>query len=266
MAFCVGSCGLIKYLIALLVLAGCGASNPVADVKPSGGMLGLQAEQDPTPWRSADVLVMADRPSLEGWVIFDARGVEDPTTRELTWQAINAMLMGYSEPSMRMVQAELEPGEDVVWDLYFLVNLAAEREGVLWRMSRAQTPGELVLNVLVERQAGVGVPERVSLWVSTGVSEPTPASLRYEAQEECRTYFASGISVPSIQAEDDTCQLAHDLLVALLFTNVSGPRYLEDPDAETPTHHTHADLEVRDRQIDEVFSDSAFPPRWTLQK
>lgn len=256
----------MKYLIVLLVLSGCGGSDPVPDVKSSGGMLGLQAEPDPAPWRSAEVLAMVERPALEGWVVFDARGVESAATRELTWQAISAILAGFADPAMRMVQAELEPAPDVFWDLYFLVNKADQREAVLWRMVRSSSPGELKLNVLVEREAGADTPDRVSLWVSTGVSAPTPASLRYERQNTCTTYFASGITTPSAEIQDNTCQLAHDVLVALLFTNVSGAGYLEDRDVETPTHHTHADLEVRDRQIDEVFSDSAFPPRWTLQK
>lgn len=256
----------MKYLILLMTLLGCGGgANTHAEVKPTGGMLGLQAEEDPAPWRSAAVVVMPERPPLNEWVIFDARGVEDPMTRELTWQAINAMLTGFPDPAMRMVQAELEPTEEVDWDIYFLVNQASQREGVLWRMSRSEIPGELILNVLVERQVGA-VADRVSLWVSTGVSSPSAASVRYEAQETCQTFFASGITTPGTPVEDETCRLARDLLVVTLFTNVSGARYLEDPDADTAIHHVQEGLERRDRTIDEVFSDSAFPPRWTLQK
>ncbi len=257
---------MLKFLFVLLVFAGCGGSDTVPDAKPSGGMLGLQAEPDPAPWRSAEVIDMVERPSLDGWVVFDARGVESAATREFTWQAISAILAGFADPAMRMVQAELEPAPEVVWDLYFLVNKAQQREAVLWRMVRSSSPGELKLNVFVERKVGTKTPDRVSLWVSTGVSNPTPVTLLYGKQNGCTTYFASGITNPNTATEDDTCQLAHDVLVALLFTSVSGAGYLEDLDVETPTHHTHPDLEVRDRQIDEVFSDSAFPPRWTLQK
>ena len=205
---------------------------------------------------------MNDRPELKGWVAFDARGIHDLGTRESVWQAVAAVLAGLNDPAAVMAQAELEPGPSSAWNLYFLVHGTTEREAVLWRFSRAKSPGELVLNVMVERGGG---GESIAMWLSTGVSAPASRSWQWLwPNGDCQLRSDEGLVFPKTSIEDAACTVSFSVLKSVLLDAHSGQSYLAAPDVQTPTDYWPDDLPKRDRQINEVFSDSVFPPRMTF--
>ncbi|MEZ4459595.1 MAG: hypothetical protein R3E66_07655 [bacterium] len=252
-----------RLLVGLILLSGCAtAPPPSAPPQPTGGMMGLEAEPDRSPWRKQEPQAMQDRPDLKEWVAFDARGVRDPETRELVWQAVAAVLAGLNDPAAVMAQAELEPGPSSAWNLYFLVDGTSEREAVLWRFSRAKSPGDLVLNVMVARGGG---DESIVMWLSTGVNAPSSRSWQWvRPNGDCELRSDEGLVFPKTPIQDAACAVSYSVLKSVLLDVQSGSAYLSAPDAQTPTDHWPADLVRRDRQINEVFSDSVFPPRMTF--
>lgn len=227
--------------------------------------MGLDVTKDSAPWRGQHPKKMQDRPQFEGWAAFDARGIRDLNAREMIWQAVAAVLAGYREPASVMAQAELEPSVETVWDAYFLVNASTQSEGVLWRFAKANTPGDLVLNAFAQRAAGSG-QRQVTLWISPGVDGTPPLTLYFSQRAaRCELTTKEGLK-EAMSRQEASCELALNVLFGVLFEGVSGPAYLSDSDVDTAVTHWPVDLKRRDRTIDEVFTDSAFPPRMSFQK
>lgn len=250
-------------MVAFWVVAGCASAAPESSVPSSGsGLMGLSETRPTDWWRARAPVEVGERPSLDGWVVFDARTVVEPTSRELVWQSLNAVLSGFTQDASVMAQAELEPGDTSTWDAYFLVHGGQAREGVLWRLGGAEAG--VTLQVLLQR--GEGAVDEIAMWIVPQREGIAPLSARWsQTGTACLSGVVSEVSDVASLASSSGCVMEFSVLTGALFERVSHAGYLSDPDASRPPTRLPEDLPYRDRTLDEVFSGSVFPPRMTLE-
>lgn len=245
--------------LVLALVSGCASTpNSPAAPAPDSPLAGLAQERPSDWWRGLPDASVPVRPNLENWHAFDARGVIDPESQETVWRGVSAVLAGVTYDAAVVALAELEPGPATTLDAYFLVDVVAQREAVLWRWHSAS--GRTTLHALVSR--GQGRPDEIDLWVVVGAQNIAPVHAAWRLGTECVSGAAAGAHAKL--APSGACPVEASLLVGILFDRVSHGGYLEDPDAKTPASVLFNDLPASDRSIDEVFTNSVFPPRFSF--
>lgn len=269
-------------LWALMGLVGCAtpASGPV-DTSDSQ-MLGLgEAPARPVweDWEPARVQPLSDQ-LLEPMAAFDYWQLDDPEFVEMAWAPVSTLLDSVRRQSTdeavrdsaTLMLEALEPGEGsrVLVDATFYVT--ERREGVAVRfLWDDDGGGSAAVVVLLDRSAeGPTRPDRIRLFASPGYQQPSPfvvqlvrdsagwaATLDAEAAEATR----------SLAGESDESGLYADVLTTQLWAPLTGTDYAsasrrtDDPQPVPSPFREALGLEVGDRDIDRVFTNSVFTPR-----
>jgi hypothetical protein len=218
-------------------------------------------------WRVEDASVIGEVWSAV-FPVLDA--VRAKTTADGRRDTLNAMLEAL-EPDRR--------GSETRMDLTFLVSADEEWpfEGFACRVFRPLEAGTTpVLTVLFLRPSeGSPSPTRIAVWAAPGFRETPDVTAYFERRGDTwRTAVDDGLQFPdeAVEAREDgeAGRLAAGLLVDQVWKRFAGKSYAESrraggesgDDQEASVGVDEAlGLEVNRREIDQVYSDTEFPPR-----
>lgn len=277
----------VTALTCFLALTGCKTSTATsADAAQNDGRSMLWDDKPLTAqWRS---WTPSDAPSTppalaDGATAFDFWQVTDEPFREDAWAALFGVLTEArtiapddAADTFRMLMTVLEP-ENPEGIAHLDATFFAARpgqpmfEGVAWRMWRelpsGATPGVTVW--LRRASGGAELPTEATLWLYGGFEETRSLTLRVSADA---WLAADGIVTHATTAvEGGEPRLMHDILQMRFWKPVVGSAYLdtairrrESPTQTPPQQPVALGLALGDRDIEQVFSDSVFAPRFTL--
>ena len=215
---------------------------------------------------------------------FDYWQITDEAYLEEAWTAMFAMLTefraqsrGSYDETFRTLMTVLEGDEGSRrFDVTFVVSRPGAEpmwEGLVARVYRELPDGGAPgVSVLLRRPEGAGdEPAAMTLWLFSGFSEApslTVALDRAGANWSARVAPGITLRTPEALADDET--LVATVLQETFWRRLVGRNYMESDisrrDAIEPTpgpQPVAAGLELGDRDIEQVFSDSVFAPRLT---
>lgn len=276
----------MNYRYALIVLFVFGASacattqSSPADASDSR-MLGLGDEPQRPIWEGwtpapAPSLSVETREPLEA---FDFWHIDDPAYVESAWATLSTLLDsvrrhtaddGMRQGATLMLEA-LEPdrGNELRVDATFYVT--ERREGVAVRFSRVfDSGGSASVVALLDRRADGGTdPDRIRVFASPGFEQPSgfEVALAKNGQDWGSTLRRSKAATPAATGVVREAPLYADVLAAQLWEPLTGNAYADgDLQAGAPGEVIGPflpalGLDVGDRQIERVFTNSVFTPR-----
>lgn len=285
-------------------LAGCATSSsqtesPVSSPTTSDGELLTLAEQDRGPvWRDWEPEGggSATPASFGGAVrAFDYWEVEDPAVIEEVWSALFPVLDGLrarsgsesQRQSVQLLLEAIEPGraeKSTRMDLTFLVSSreSDQFEGLACRLYRRLSDAEAtpIVTVLLLRDPDrASSPGEIWVWGSPGFEEPDSITALFSRdRSEWRQALVSGISFP--EAGDrpalkggESGEVTARLLTDSIWNRFAGDAYLNSPQSGATSERPRPDrvpralgLPVEDRTVEQVYSDTEFPPRADLEE
>lgn len=231
----------------------------------------------------------APHPVLAEINAFDYWQLHDQTFARELWAALFPILdtlrshPDATEQTRRSLDAMLalmEPGDSrsgppISMDVTFLVGEDGDGvfEGVLVRFSRNIERTTPVLSMMLTRHGGDVSPTDVILWGDPAFQESSPFSARLTRSGSS---LADGqrtrpVMLGAKRHEDLSSALAIDILSRALWPKLTQEAYLdsalarheksgEESDPMPPGFEPAGGLKLRDREIEEVLSDTAFPP------
>ena len=268
--------------VVLLGAAGC-ATPPAGPVDTSDSeMLGLQEGPARPVWEDWEPVQVAALPDeiLEPMAAFDYWQLDDPDFVELAWAPVSTLLDSVRrlsddeavQNSATLMLESLEPGDGsgVLVDATFYVT--EDREGVAIRFLREnEGGGSASVVVLLDRGAtGATSPNRIRLFASPGYAQPSAFSVilaRNSAGWGATLYPGYLPKADTSGPEIDQADLYADVLTAQLWTPLTGTDYAsatrrsDDPQPIPSTFRRALGLDVDDRDIARVFTNSVFTPR-----
>lgn len=276
------------YILSALLLTACattGASGTSTADGPSRAMLGLDDEPLTAQWREWTPVATLSTPDLNGAATaFDYWQVTDEAFIEEAWAAIfgvlheaRAVAPRAMNDTFRMLMTVLEPqnpeGTAHLDATFFASQRGAQPafEGVAWRLWRelpsGATPG---VTVWLQRQpGGSDQSTAANVWLYGGFAETD--SLTVTLAEDGWKLSNGLVARGMTPTEHGEPALLHDILRSTFWRPVTGPAYIEttlarrEEAAQTPQQQPIAlGLVLGARDIDQVFNDSVFVPRFTL--
>ncbi|MFU8803425.1 MAG: hypothetical protein ACNA8W_06425 [Bradymonadaceae bacterium] len=256
---------------------------------PSRGLMGLDDGPPIDVWRDwTPKSEVHSVPAALGdeATAFDFWRIDDDAFREQAWGAIFTTLGilrqeargdDTIEEAATLLMASIDPSDSTVeLDATFVHGQGtADREGDwegilirIWTPVESTTAGA---SLLLERFAdGPESPSQITLWAVTGFEENPGFTARFGSP---RTRAALSLShgLQRTEAPEDTHPLEHaELVWTILEESLWKPlihsAYLESQirtgdDTSPAGFEKAAGLELREREIEEMFSGSVFPPR-----
>ena len=214
--------------------------------------------------------------------VFDYWAIEDDNQKEEHWAAMfsildflrsDARLDDTKRLSLSSLMASLE-GSDTQFDATFLVSRSSSNrwEGVVTRFAREvrggreQRAGLSTITVFLERAEGEGDAfSRVWIWAQPGFLETPPFTLFID-RATGKSAVQSGVTqTRATDADTPSMRAVLDLLTASVWKPMTFGGYVETEhhDAAPPLLDASLGMQVGDRDIDQVYSDTVFPPRFT---
>lgn len=277
----------------LLALSwGCGAHGPTTDgSKAEGDLLQLHGEGNAPSWEGMTPASQTARtperlPSelsaFDYWQITDRSLVAD------VWGAVFPVLetirTDTSETARRrsldLLLEAIEPrktSEPTRLDVTFVVGREGESryEGVACRLFRTVDNGgtPTVTLLLLRRADTASTPARILVWASPDFREvPTWTADFRRRDDEWNHAVVDGLRSPSAPeltepptTNDESTRLAARVLTRRLWDRFTGTQYAGSTRSSSFARPDGIDealgLELADRRIDQVYSDTAFPPR-----
>lgn len=268
--------------VVLLGVVGC-ATPPSGPVDASDSeMLGLgEAPAHPVweDWAPAPATSLPAE-TTEPMAAFDYWQLDDPDFVELAWAPVSTLLDSVRRQSpdeavrdsATLMLEALEPGEEpgVLVDATFYVT--ERREGVAVRFLRNHHGGgSASVVVLLDRDAdGPTSPDRIRLVARPGYEQPSAFSVKLgrDSAGWAATFHSGGTHTDETSGgEIDEARLYADVFTAQLWAPLTGTDYASasrrtgDPQPVPSPFHEALGLEVGDRDIDRVFTNSVFTPR-----
>jgi hypothetical protein len=264
----------VTILLVCLIGASACATRPTEPVDASdSAMLGLGEEPKTPVWETWEP---SPKPSvsegaLAGLHAFDYWQLSDPEFVESAWAPLSTLLDAVRRRSeddrvrdgATLMLEALEPGEtsDFVVDATFYVT--SRREGVGLRFLHAlEDGGSASVLVLMSRSAGASsAPDSIDVIAKPGYAEPSGFSVSLQRADGA--WSASVTTGEAIEQAD----LYSGVLISQVWESLTGNSYTSarlraDSTRAMPAPFRPAiGLEVSDRDIDRVFSDSVFTPR-----
>lgn len=270
-----------------------------------GALLTLESDRDGPVWRDWKPSPRRDSmPGVFAETVraFDYWQIRDEAVIEEVWSAVFPVLdtvragagSSAQQESMQLFLEAIEPsgrGEPTRMDLTFLVSSeGSERfEGFACRLYRrldeeGVTPVVTVL--LVREPEGGSTPSRIVVWAAPGFEEPDAVTALFERRDSrWRQGIASGLSLPlgddlgdepgdnyPSTEEEAAGEVVAQVLTESIWKRFAGDAYLESPQSGSMANEAGPEdvpralgLEVEDRMIDQVYSDTKFPPRADLE-
>ena len=288
------------FVMSLFVgVVGCATGEP-ADIEggvgrtSDGALMKLRSEPEGPVWRDW-------QPAPEASVVpedlersaraFDYWRVDDDQLIEQVWGAVfpvvdsvrSAIGDGERRETLDLMLEAIEPGtreQPTGMDLTFLVSKdgGAAYEGVACRLFRRLDVGATpVLTVLMLRRSDQApTPTRIIVWAAPGFREPPPMTASYrrdgEGRQRWRRRVIGGLAFTAEAAEggadDEAAPLAAELLTREIWERFAGRAYLQSDQSEevaqgdrTAGPEAALGLEVTRRAVEQVYSDTEFPPR-----
>jgi hypothetical protein len=241
-------------------------------------------------WRPREGAPVAPAELGESARAFDYWRVEDASLIGEVWSAVFPVVdavrtetsAGGRRDTLSAMLEALEPdrrGPETRMDLTFLVSADNERpfEGFACRLFRRLEAGTTpVLTVLFLRPSeGSPSPTRIAMWAAPGFRETPDMTAHFERRGDTwRTAVNDGLQFPgeAVETREDgeAGRLAAGLLTDQIWKRFAGKSYAESQRAGGEAEgdeESSADvdaamgLEVNRREIDQVYSDTEFPPR-----
>lgn len=250
--------------------------------------MGLDEEQLTDVWKDWTPNEESAMPDLSASATaFDYWQVTDEEYLETVWAAFFALLSEARsmvspadyDPTFRMLMTVLEPeiaagprrlditfiaaksGSEVLW------------EGVAFRLWRELPSGATpAVSILLRRsEGGAESPDEALVWFHSGYDEASSMSMRLAHERGNWEMFSGpGIATTAGTAMDGEADALGAVLLQSFWAPIVGSAYLETPievrEKREPTPAplpVAAGLELGDRDIEQVFSDSVFAPRLT---
>jgi len=294
---------LIAVLIAAWGAAGCATSSadtesPMSSPTTSDGELLTLAEGDRGPvWRDWDPDDGSSAtPTNFGGAVraFDYWEVADPAVVEEVWSALFPVLDGLrarsgseaQRESMQLLLEAIEPGrpdESTRMDLTFLVSSReADRfEGLACRLYRRLSGPDVVpvvTVVMLRDPERASSPSEIWVWGSPGFEEPAAVTALFSRERsEWRQTLVSGLSFPDVEDRPaleggESGAVIARLLTDAIWDRFAGDAYLKSPQSGSTSERARPErvsralgLRVEDRTVQQVYSDTEFPPRADLE-
>ncbi len=286
--------------VACVVAVGCASprsgSVPAEGGRTSDGALLTLGEEKQGPiWREwtptpRDGLQTAPDGLDESTRAFDYWRVGEEARIEGVWSAVFPVvdaLRGESSgesgrETLDLMLEALEPGREdgrTQMDLTYLVGSDEKRafEGFACRLYRRLEAGATpVLTIVLLRDSEQAAsPSRIAVWAAPGFREPASMTAHFRRSgSDWQIALADGLEFPSRSVETDgsseSGRLAANLLVDEVWEPFAGRAYADatrerESEARDGGRTDGVDealgLEVRRREIDQVYSDTEFPPR-----
>ena len=214
---------------------------------------------------------------------FDYWQLHDPTFARELWAALFPILdtlrshpgaTAETKRSLDTMLALMEPGEEanaIALDVTFVVgaNEKGAFEGVLVRLSRDIEGTTPALSLMMTRHGGDVSPTEILVWGAPAFEESPPfsAHLTRSGSTLVDGQRARPVLLGAKQHRDLSSALAIDILAGALWPKLTQEAYLDSTLARhkkqvspPPGFEPAAGLRVRDRELEEVLSDTAFPP------
>ena len=282
-------CGKLAIFFLLIALAATGCRTTSSGPTGQGNDAlaeELMGDEPSAPWAKWTATPgKAPHPTLSEINAFDYWQLHDQTfTRDL-WAALFPILdtlrshPDATEQTRRSLDAMLalmEPGETskeppIAIDVTFLVGEdgAGLFEGVLVRFSRNIEGTIPVLSLMLTRHGGDVAPTDVLVWGDPAFKESPPFSARLTRSGSSIVdgHRTRPVMLGAKRHDDLSSALAIDILSRALWPKLTQEAYLESGlarhDAKEPMppgFEPAGGLEIRDREIEEVLPDTAFPP------
>lgn len=205
---------------------------------------------------------------LSGWTAFDSAFVPASPDAELAWASVHSVLglLGDGKPKFSMVMSELEGATGP--DLTFVVDKSG-REGLLARWRTRTAKGiEPQLSVLLTRETGESEPSEITIWLDTGAKEGGQSTLRWRRDASWKFGQTEQLQADVDVADTSDAAQTGAVIIAGLWWPFAEEKYVDKAgrwaNSETRVEPSNAGLELKDRSIDQVLSDTHFPPRLTL--
>ncbi len=276
----------MNYRYALIVIFLCGASacattqSAPADASDSK-MLGLGDEPQRPIWEGwtpspAPALSAETREPLEA---FDYWRLDDPAYVESAWATLSTLLDsvrrhtaddGMRQGATLMLEA-LEPDRDTDLRVDATFYVTERREGVAVRFSRVfDSGGSASVVALLDRGADGGTdPDRIRVFASPGFAQPSgfEVALTKDGQDWGSSLRRSQAENRSATGVIREAQLYANVLAAQVWGPLTGNAYAGGdlqggaPGEAIGPFLPALGLDVGDRQIERVFTNSVFTPR-----
>jgi hypothetical protein len=279
---------LIPVILLTLLLTAC-ASAPTPT--GSSNLMGLDDSQVEAAWAQWTPAPHSGVPQgfVDEVVAFDYWQIDSAEVVDEAWSGMSALLDylrrdGLDDAQRDTVTALLQAldSDRAIMDVTFVVSLDADRaaEGLVVRIYRRleetseDEPGATAsVAVYLERpeQPSAGF-ERAVMWAAAGFEQPRPFTVSLERADgdwSVRKFDDALYPTPADDATsiDGAAELASDIFERAFWTPFVGPAFVEaipraEDEAPTPAPIEPAlGLELRERQLEEVYRDTVFPPR-----
>lgn len=278
----------IPVILLTLFLTAC-ASTP----SPTGSsdLMGLDDPQVEAAWAKWTPAPHDAVPQgfVDEVVAFDYWQIDSKEVVDEAWSGVSALLDylrrdGLDDAQRDTVTALLQAldSDEAIMDVTFLVSLDADRaaEGLVVRIYRRleetaedEPAATASVAVYLERpeQPSAGF-ERAVMWATAGFDEPRPFTVsleRADGQWGVRKFDDAVYPTPADQGSsiEGAAELAPDIFERAFWTPFVGSAFVEaipraEDHAPTPLPIEPAlGLELRERQLEEVYRDTVFPPR-----
>ncbi len=270
-------------LLTLLLTACSTTSNSTGD----SSLMGLEdgpAKAVWADWSPSEKADVVPEMFVEQVVAFDYWQIESDETREQAWTGVSALLDYLRRESLSEGQADTATAllqaldsDQARMDVTYVVALDADRpaEGLVVRVFRELDDAGAVpaVAIYLERRedAGAGYEDAV-MWSSAGFEEAEPFTLALgRADGAWSAQLIDGVAYPVSEPTDapldEAAQLAANIFERRFWQPFTGASFVEatpraeDQRALPAPLEPALGLEVRDRQIEEVYRDTVFPPR-----
>jgi hypothetical protein len=271
---------LLSLSLFFVVCASACATTPGEPVDASGSaMLGLAEKPKHPVWEdwAPDPSVSMDNDVLAPMQAFDYWQLNHSDYVEASWAAVSTLIdsvrrqsgdQSVRDAATLMLEA-LEPGEasDVLVDATFYVTEA--REGVALRFLRElEGGGSASFVLMLDRSAGdAPEPDRIRMFAAPGFAEPEGFEVAMRRGSNAWAAKTRASTEDAGRATIDEADLYASVLISQVWRPLTGNAYASATMrraevVELPSPFRAAlGLEVGDRAIDRVFTNSVFTPR-----
>lgn len=218
---------------------------------------------------------------------FDYWRVDDRGLIRGVWSKLFPVLQGLqtdttdrrSRESMSLFLESMEPGDrspPTRMDVTFLVGDPDQEplEGVACRLFRELEGGAAptVTVLLLRRSGDQSSPGEIYVWAAPGFEQPSSVTAKFAlAEEGWRRSLGAGLQLEEVDgsvSRGERVRLAAEMLTESIWGRFAGNKYVSSPDVagaeggRLPETVSRAlGMDVTSRAIDQVYSDTEFPPR-----
>lgn len=278
---------IVIYAALCLLLTACGGPAATGDRSGDSELMGLDEEPGAPVWRGwgAEGREAAPEGFGDEVAAFDYWQVDDERLFEEAWSGASSLLDYLRRDELPEAQREAATvllqaldSDRARMDVTFVVedDEGANTEGLVVRLYRALEEEGAVPTFAVYAERSEEAREgfdRLYLWANPGFAEAEAFTVAVDDEGGWRARRADGLVYPApAEAEpvlDEAADLAVEIADERFWKPFSGPGFVEarsrvdtDDEVDLPDPLQPAlGLDERDRDIEEVYEETSFPPR-----